>query len=137
MFSLSCTIWSYFGIVPITWWAASILIVTWTLDLIAIIVGTKILFAFQFQKKIRLTLIHQVTFETGKEDGPKGWTVLRLFFVHFTLFWDNRPLEPGSCYSMDIFWLAGNRKNATWLFCGITMQVKCTNYIMQLDMEWA
>ena len=50
MFSLACTICSYFGIFTTTWWAASILIVTWTVNLITIIVWTKILFAFQFQQ---------------------------------------------------------------------------------------
>ena len=49
MFSLACTICSYFGKFTTTWWAASILIVTWTVNLITIIVWTKILFAFRFQ----------------------------------------------------------------------------------------
>lgn len=53
MFSLACTICSYFGIFTTTWRAASILIVTWAVNLITIIVWTKILFALQFQLMLK------------------------------------------------------------------------------------
>ena len=63
MFSLTCTICSYFGIFTTTWWAAIILIVTWTVNLITIIIWTQILFAFRFQPMFLKTSISSVQIE--------------------------------------------------------------------------